>query len=243
MRIENDEFNSEIFKKRVGRISDVKGEENNDEIEHIVKIALAKDYDFLFIKINTLFQNTVNRLIKNGFNLISTQVTYCLKCGNSNSQNIHLSEGVLFRRLEKKDIPQISNIAKISFSIDQFHVDKDLDDQLCDKYYEQWAINSCNGLADDVFVLDNGEIIGFITVSYQMNNGIVGLAAISPVFRGQGYFNLLIEKTIKELKNKGISMIYYGTQLCNTPVHKTMAKFQAALIESAYVLHIKLNKA
>ena len=241
MYIENDEFNSEIFKKRVGRISDVKGKENNDDIEHIVKIALAKDYDFLFVKINTLFQNTANSLIKNGFNLISTQVTYCLKCRNYTIQNIKSPDGVVFRKLEKRDIPEIANIAKISFSIDQFHMDKDLDDQLCDKYYEQWAINSCNVFADDVCVLDNGEVIGFITINYHMDNGTVGLAAISPIFRGQGYFNLLIEKTIRELKKKGINIIYYGTQLCNTTVHKTMAKFQAALIESAYILHIKLH--
>lgn len=241
MRIEIDKFNSEIFQNKIGNILDIRDDTNYHEIEKIIKLSMDEQYNFLFTKINTNFQNVVNRFINKKFNLIDTQVTYCLKCKDNIVQR-KVVDGISFRKFKKSDISDIAAIASMSFFLDQFHLDKDLDSQMCNRYYEQWAINSCNGFADDVFVLDNGKLIGFITVNYCVDNATVGLAAISPFFQGKGFFNLLISETICELRNNGINMLYYGTQLCNAPVHKTMGKFQGALISSAYVLHKKLCK-
>lgn len=234
MRIVIDEFNSQIFQKKIGNFLDIQNNISSQELERFISIANSQQYDFLFAKVNTNFLNATNIFLNANFILVDTQITYTLDCQVNNTID---STNGLFRKFKQSDIQDIAKIAKTSFFSDQFHLDKKLDDQLCDKYYEQWAINSCNGFADDVFVLAKEKVMGFITVHYHGDNATIGLAAISPEFQGKGLFYLLIKETICALHNKRKKVLYYGTQIGNIPVHKTLAKFKGVLTSSVYVLH------
>lgn len=138
------------------------------------------------------------------------------------------------------------NIARNSFVLDQFHSDENLNDDMCDRYYEQWAKNSCKGFADEVNVLAIDEVVvGFITLDYYSEDSgeskaVVGLAAIKGDYQGRGLFNILIDETLRLVNSKGFTWLYYGTQLCNFPVLNTMALFGGHPIECKQVLHLTI---
>ena len=239
MRIAFDAFNTKIFLKKAGNIIDLVDVLDSSTIDAFIDEAIKMQYKFLAVKIDTKLIQSVNAFLEAGFSLVDTQVTFCLKCDQSSISKSNVQENdIIFRKFSKTDIPYIADIAKSSFKIDQYHLDGELDDALCNKYYEQWAVNSCNGFADDLYVLDNGAVIAFITINHiRTDEASIGLAAISPSYQGNGLFGILMSKTLSTLYNQGRTKLYYGTQICNYPVLKTMAKLQGRLINSVYVLH------
>ena len=127
---------------------------------------------------------------------------------------------------------------KDSFKIDQFHSDSQLPDERCDLYYEKWAKNLCEGLADDIFVAEqDNTVVGFVSLRYENDTAVVGLAAVDANYRGNGYFTRLLITIMSTLKEEGFTHLYYCTQLANTPVLRTMSKIGGIPLFSKHVMH------
>lgn len=136
------------------------------------------------------------------------------------------------------------SIAKNAYVLDQYHSDTFLDDSLCDHYYVEWIKNCCHGLADKVMVaeIQGKGVVGYISLNIGEDSATVGLAAVDERYRGLGCFTFLIGKTLHMLRIGGKNKLYYGTQLSNDPVLKTMGKFNGYVEYSNHVMHLMIKK-
>lgn len=254
MKILIDKFNSEIFGMKMGIIAESDSKVSMEEIEAITDQGKCDGYEHLSIKIPTIYKDVLNRFLTKGYSLVDTQIMYQINIQKCTQKigNISLDDVVIYRKQNEVDKIHIMNISKDAFRLDQFHSNKLLPRDLCDKYYEQWAKNSCEGFADDVWVLSlkgKSIVIGFITLKYKrsrlefandVQSAVVGLAAIDEDYQGRGLFTYMIKKTLEMLEDKKVCLLFYGTQLTNMPVLKTMGHFGGVLVESNHVLHIML---
>ena len=150
---------------------------------------------------------------------------------------------ISYREYKNNDLEQVVNIAKTAYVLDQYHSDTALDNSLCDKYYSMWVKNCCKGLADNVMIAElAGNVVGYITLNYREKDAVVGLAAVDEKHRGKGCFTSLIRNTLIMLGNQGREMLWYGTQLANIPVLKTMGRFKGHIEYGNHVMHRMIRK-
>lgn len=234
MDIYLDTFNSKIFNIKMGNIVGISPDAN--ELKSLISLSKKQGYDHLSVKIPTQNKEITNIFLKEDFDLVDTQLLYCIPTNNFLVNNSN--DKFLFREIDESDFEHVIKIAEMSYVLDQFHSDSNLDNSLCDKYYSEWMKNCCNGLADQVMIIElNNVAVGYITLNYLSDGVYVGLAAVDEKYRGIGCFSNLINYTLKHLYNKRYDKLYYGTQLSNVPVLKTMGKFNGYIVSSNYILH------
>ena len=238
MKFELDKFNSEIFEIRMANILSDEESLSKDDVAGLIENGKTEGYDCLSIKLDTAEKKQLSSFLANGFELVDTLITYFIPV----TENRYFPENprLAIRKVSESDIDDVMRIARSAFKIDQFHSDSNLDSDKADTYYEQWAKNSCNGFADDVFLVEETESrqpAGFITINYSEEKATVGLAAIDSAFHGKGVFTFLIAELIRIVKEKNIKYISYGTQLANIAVLRTMAKFNGVPQNSKHILH------
>lgn len=236
MKIEIDQFNSDIFHMRMGNVLGICGGTSDGSVVSLIKEAKELGFRHLNAKIETSDIKTVNSFIRNGFELVDTQLMYCLD--SFLRWGVHQTQ-FIYREFERSDLKQVVSIARKAYYLDQYHSDTFLDNSLCDQYYAEWVKNSCNGFADKVMVAETPDavIAGYITLNYKEEDVIVGLAAVDERYRGLGCFTKIISETLRLINQEGKRKLYYGTQLSNIPVLKTMGKFNGYVINSKYVMH------
>ena len=233
-----DKFNSEIFGIRMANIVSNEESLSRDDVAGLIENGRSEGFDCLSIKLDTSEKKQLDSFLANGFELVDTLITYFIPVDENTFFPENPQMGI--RKVCESDIADVMRIARSAFKIDQFHSDSHLDSDKADIYYEQWAKNSCNGFADDVFLVEetaSGQIAGFITVNYRGEKAVVGLAAIDSAFHGRGVFTFFIAELIKAMKEKNIKYISYGTQLANIAVLRTMTKFNGVPQHSKHILH------
>lgn len=242
MKIVEDKFNSDIFGIKMGNVIDIDLCCTREDVHRLIKKANSARYMHLNAKVNSKNKISTNAFLAKGFELVDTQLMYSINTKN-HIANESGRDKLIFREYQKQDRAQIINIAKSAYVIDQYHSDSKLDNTLCDVYYSKWLENCCDGLAADkvmVVVFPNNEVAGYITFNYQAETAVVGLVAVDERFRGRGIFTFLIDSTLRMLFEEKIKLLFYGTQLSNTPVLKTMGHFSGFIEYSNHVMHLML---
>ena len=242
MRIIKDKFNSDVFGIKMGNIVDVDLQYTNEDIQQLIDKAHKAQYKHLSVKIDSNDKTTTNMFLLKGFELVDTQLMYCINNYDHHWINRIRPEGIFFREYQENDLEQIISIAKSAYILDQYHSDSRLDKSLCDKYYSEWIKNCCTGLADMVLVavLPKNEVAGYLTLDIYKDKAVVGLAAVNERFRKKGIFTFLIDSTLRMLCEKKIKVLFYGTQLSNMPVLKTMGHFGGYIYYSKHIMHFML---
>ena len=238
MNLKRDIFNSDIFGIQMANIVCLDGIKNIDGVRSLIREAVSEGYDNLSVKIDTSEISLINSFLNSGFELVDTLITYAIPVDNK--KTVSSVEGIEIRKAFDEDVPAIMKIAKSAFKIDQFHSDRNLPSEKADIYYEQWAKNSCEGFADDVFVIEdteNKQIAGFITVNYTPDSATVGLAAIDAGYHGRGVFTYSLSLLLDILSSNNKKTLFYGTQLANLAVLKTMAKFSGVPQQTKHIMH------
>lgn len=234
MTLDCDRFNSSIFEMSMANVIVERKEYTEEDVKEILLKAKREQYQFLSVKVDTGEKRTANLFLKEGFDLVDTQIMYQIPLKMIQKQG----ENGFVRLLQDQDRTEIMLIAKTAFVLDQFHGNPMLPQEKSDLYYEQWAKNLCEGLADDMFVIEKkGDVAGFLSVTYHESEATVGLAAIDPKHQKEGLFTSLLAGSIYDLQKRGYKSLYYGTQLANLPVLRTMRRFSGVPVFSKYVLH------
>ena len=246
MKIEKDVFNSGIFGINMGNIIEYSPEDSNKEISETIQKSCVEGYDHLAVKIAADNNRLVNCFLGEGFYIVDSQVTFVIDVHlmGAELQKHNKNTTVSFHEIaNEREKNFITTISKKAFTNDRFHSDFFLPKERANQYYMKWSNNCCEGLSDKVYVLTmNDKLIGYITLSFEEKNAIVGLAAITPEFRGKGMFSELIKHTIGELFDSGKERLFYGTQLSNSPVLSTMRGVDGRVFRCNHVLHyIKRN--
>lgn len=242
MRILYDNFGSEIFDIKIGNIVETHSLETTNDVYQILAEAKKDHYACLIVKIRTC-----NSLLKEvfqeyGFAEINTQITYKLSA-EMYHEVCSVIRTFTFREAKQRDIQKVADIAASSFKLDHFHLDKNFHPSKCDFFYKQWAVNSCEGFADKVFVISDRQhtdkVYAFITLHFDnQESARVGLAAVCKEERNKGIFTNLISNTLNWCKNNNIKTLYYGTQGNNIPIIKTMTKLYGNIVYEDYVMHL-----
>lgn len=240
MQIEFDKYNSEVFGIKMGNVRNINPHSTNKDIVQMINQAKCEQYRHLNIKIDPNHKMLINLLLANNFKLVDTQLMFRIDT-NKYCKNIINTGSFGFREHRNDDLPQLIRIAKSSYTLDQYHSDSSLDNALCDLYYAKWIENSCLGFADKVMVIDqNDSINGYITLKYDVDKAIAGLAAVRKEFRGKGIFTFMISSTLDMLYNENIKTMLYGTQITNVAVLKTIGHFGGTIEYSNHILHLMI---
>ena len=237
--IMKDVFNSEIFQINMGNINSL----DLKDVDNTLFMA-EKEFDHLSIKLDSNQLKECNYLLSKGFYIVDTLVSYIFDYEKNIFPEIKESKEVIIDKVNPEDVEQISKIAYNSFFNDRFHNDINLNNELCNQYYENWIRNSCNGFADLVLVGkdDKGNILGFGTGKYyDEEHSALVLNAVTEFARGKGVYTLMIYEAMKFFKGKS-RYLTLGTQINNYAVQKAWNKLGFKIYESKYVLHKKIER-
>ena len=234
MKIVKDEFNSEIFELSMANIENEGGMYHPEELDDIVLSAQKAGFQHLSIKVDISDKEMLYSCVRLGFLPVDTQIMYEISLKNN---PVKRNTGIT-RPYDITDKDSILRIAGSAYKIDRFHSDPYLPDDKCNYYYEQWAKNLCESLADKIFVIDTDENTrGYLSLKFDNNTARVILAAIDSAYQGNGYFTALMTDVIYYLETKGFEYLYYGTQLGNIPVLRTVGRLNGVPKFSRHVLH------
>ncbi len=241
MKIVIDEFNSNIFGIRMGNIIDIDELCTHESVRKVIEIAKETQFNHLSVKINSKEKNNTNVFLSEGFDLVDTQLMYYVNTNNFMREECK-NQMIKLREKRKDDEEKIINIAKSAYEIDQYHSDVSLDNKLCDIYYSEWIKNCCEGFADRVLVAvsSNNEVAGYLTLDYKGDNAVAGLVAVDKKYHGNGIFTFMLNNTLKMLYEEDVKILFYGTQLSNTPVLKVMGHLGGYIDYSLHVMHLML---
>lgn len=245
MKINKDEFNSKHFGIAMGNVLLDRTYSEKDFAHAMQNLEELKKYCHLTLRVLTNDKVTTNSALKFGFSICDTLVEWMFSLKNPSLPKMEYK--VLVRECEEEDLPYIKEIAKSSFKIDRFHSDPNLDNNLCDLYYEKWTENSFYGFAEKVLVaIYNNEVVGFTTIKTYENDpiGHLVLSAVSSKYRGLGIYTCLIHACTKWLiDNHGeLEGILVGTQIDNIAVQKAWKKLNYTPYSSSYVLQLSKSE-
>ncbi len=240
MEIRNDKFNSEIFGIKMGNIVLSKDEINDEtfSVKEVIEQGKDEQFKHISVKFPTSCKALFNKFVQDGFYLTDTLFEYIYKFDGSSLPNI--THKTIVRDYQEDDLKELMEIAKGSFDYDRYHSDPNLDNKLCDKYYEQWIYNSCHGFADKVIVSEyNNTVVGFTTgkADNMQPYGHLVLSAVSDKYRGLGIYTSMIYEGVKWLEKEGFKGLIVGTQINNIAVQKAWIKLGFTVLDSEYVLH------
>lgn len=239
MIVKQDIFNSEIFKMKMGNITLEKDDIHLDD--SFIDDCKKEGYEHISVKVPTPNKKLLNEFLKEGFYLTDTLFEYVYYFDGRKMPEIN--HKTILRDYKESDLEGLMAIAKGSFDFDRYHSDENLDNELCDKYYETWIYNSCHGFADKIIVSEfNNEVVGFTTGKADHNEelGHLVLSAVSSKYRGLGIYTSMIYEGVKWLEKEGFKGLVVGTQINNIAVQKAWIKLGFTVLDSEYVLHKKL---
>lgn len=194
---------------------------------------------------NSCSNHFFNSLLKNNFYYIHTLLTF--KMTNEEFKNLNLykqaDKDIAIRLSKEEDSKALFKIAKGSYKINRFHLDRNLNKAKCDLLHARSAENSIlHGFADVVYVAEyKNEIVGYYSGKKNLNSilqssfGNAIISAVSRNARGMGIFSLMNNNLLKWFDdNTDISEM--GTYITNTPVHKTWTSNGLSIVRGAYQL-------
>lgn len=245
MRIEEDKFNTDIFKIKMGNIVECKEEWTPDSITNLISDGKKSGFSHLTVKIETKDKQLVEQFLMNDFVVADTlmEFVYDMK----KTKLVEIEHKCIIRDCLEEDLNALKEIAHESFKIDRFHSDSSLDNELCDNYYEKWIENSFNGFADKVIVAEyKNEAIGFTTGKIREGEkyGHLVLSAVSNKYRGLGVYTSMIHEGVRWIIENypNLDGIIVGTQIENIPVQKAWIKLGFTVYNSTYVLQKKIGE-
>jgi dTDP-4-amino-4,6-dideoxy-D-galactose acyltransferase len=202
-------------------------------LNRIIEECAQENVRLVYARVNSSDLPAVHALEKKGFLLmdtITTKYTITKEWGNYNADSAYR-----IRQCESKDIDKVKELARLGFQdyVDRFHLDPHLNNRDSDNLYAEWAVNSCNGYADVVFLAeDNSKIVGFATCKLYgdiekcigLKVGEIELITTAPDSRGKGVFSHLIENCMKWFLDKA-DYVIYKTQIRNIKVQRILQKY------------------
>jgi dTDP-4-amino-4,6-dideoxy-D-galactose acyltransferase len=142
------------------------------------------------------------------------------------------------------DIEALKGIARVSHRSSRFYFDERFPRDRCDDLYETWIAKSCRGWASRVFVVDiAGTVCGYCTCSVSQNGtGSIGLLAVAPWVRRQGWGAQLVAKALKYFHVRGASLIRVVTQARNVSAQRLYERAGFRIESTRFWYHIWLDR-
>lgn len=154
-----------------------------------------------------------------GFDRVDTQVVF-----ERAPADVKPEMTVTVGQYRDQHLTAIQSIARNVFAESRFHEDRRFSQQQCDKLYEQWITNACQGYADEVLVAEHGgKVVGFITCSVEGTVGDIGLVGVVADEQGHGVGHSLVTASLQWFNDHNVTTVKVRTQERNEAA-KTLYK-------------------
>jgi len=223
MRIEEKEWDSEVFGVRCGKV-------HCDAYDKSIK---TDGWDFLHARAGVGEADCMATLKKAGFRKVADYMTL------SRDLTAHppVVSGIDFswREATEDDAEYVGGLAAQIFVYDRCHADNRIPRKVVDAYKRIWAENLCRGRAEAVFVATDLRygIIGFSSI----HGSFVGLNGVHPKFRRLGIGFGLVELACQRLVYLGCEYALVSTQRANVPAIDMYYKSHFRIQEMAHDFH------
>ena len=250
-------YDSAIFEFNIYRISDFcffgRDDIENQNILETILFNLQEKKEELNIKYITFPLNAniptstllVNCLMENKFYYIDSLIVF--KMQKHEYKDIVLPKKnpaeITIRRATVEDEAAIFELAKKSYKIDRYHLDKHLSREKCDEFYANSAQNTVQGGFTDVIIIAEykNEIVGYFSAKKSHNPilnatyGVSLLSAVAEEVRGLGVFSLMNNHLLKWY-HENTDIAEMGTYLTNVPVHRAWTNNGLSLVRVSFQL-------
>ncbi|CEN94068.1 MAG: GNAT family N-acetyltransferase [Paeniclostridium sordellii] len=214
------DWDSKIFKKKIGLLSLHQGNLNDQILQKINKFCIDEKYECIFVKVKTQEYKNIHVLEKNGFNLMDNIITLKINLKEITINNV--DSDYKSRILLESDLPDIIEIIDNLYKFGRFFEDQNLDNNDVNKLYKEWITNEIKDEHIDVIGIEyKNKLVGFISCKYNLSNlnhdkeGVISLVGINKSCQGLGIGKKIMNYVLYNFYNKGIKNIYVGTQINN----------------------------
>lgn len=199
-------------------------------LEHLC--AIRAERIFASTKIPTTRLDYSNYLLRNGFYLVDTNITFDREIRGGEYQ-LHCK----VRHTCEQDQFQVSDLAERSFSISRFHQDQFFSKSIANRIKMEWISNFYAGKRGDALLvaeIDN-KIVGFLLILFNQENMVIDLVGADERYRRRGIARSLL--MYMEMHFSGFQRIIVGTQVANIVSLKFYESVGFQVCDTRYVFH------
>lgn len=235
-----DNFDSEIFKKRVYKLI-LDGEPANFDL---VLDDLKKYHPDIVFCFTAFIPEIISLLQQNQFLLASIRSTYYLEGKNKISVIPQLPENLkLIQNSVDKPVIAIEDIKRMAYIIGEkshYFNDASISSQQAEAIYSAWIYNSFynNYVKESFLIMDNNYLVGLITIKIdEQKYGIIDLIGIDSSFQNQGLGKFLLFQAIDYCTKHNVVKIKVVTEGENVPANIFYQKNGFVLEDVKLVYH------
>lgn len=204
------EWDTQFFGVKVAKLNVFIGA---DELDGIVADLKANDVKVAYCSVEPNDTRMNMALSAKGAILADEKVTYTI--------DTNLIDPVVSNAVVEYDDAEVNNelvsIAQQSGEFSRFRIDKNFDDDACNRLYRQWIINAVSKKFDSILYVykSNLKILGLVSLKNLSNSGSISLIGVDHNARGKNIGTELIGKAIKHYQEKGVFKLDVVTQKAN----------------------------
>ena len=201
--IERLEWDSKLFKEKIGRLTKVPSERR---LISLLRQADKEGYAYLTCRLVAGKMSGMQLLEAHGFYTVDIGTVWERQTENMPEQ------GFVIKRAMGKDATALSSISAGLFSDSRFYNDPFFTSAEAEKLYRKWIGNSLRDRACRTFLIEG---CGFITCKKQNNNGDIALIGVVPEKQGKGIGRSLVYHALSWFKRKKVDTLTVRTQTNN----------------------------
>jgi dTDP-4-amino-4,6-dideoxy-D-galactose acyltransferase len=228
-------WDSDFFGVKTGKINceflDAYG------LQSSISKAKSNGFKLIYFFCNPNDFNNTEIIKRSGGLLVDEKTTYAKQVGLAKPPNANISE------FKENTIPKnLYDLAVRSGEYSRFKIDPGIGSSKFVKLYHLWLENSIyKGHADKVFVyLENGAIVGFVTLKLERLYGSIGLIAVDDKHQGKAIGSQLVGSCEAALQQSHLQKLTVVTQKSNKGANAFYAKMGFAISNITNIYHLWL---
>lgn len=201
------DWDSNFFGMRIGRINT--STLTSESTSAALQWGMQNDLACIYFLANSGDTETVRHLERHGFRFVDIRVTLDLKHPSPKCANEpHV------RAFHQDDLHTLKALARSSHTDSRFYADLTFPRERCCDLYETWIERSCQGWAQQVFVLEHAGLpAGYITCHLnELKDGSIGLVSVATQAQGHGGGRALVERALAWFGQANVERVSVVTQ-------------------------------
>ena len=225
-------WDTEFFGCKIGRVNPEDGDLEAQDFVQIDKLAKQQRFKCLYLTLDTNRDHELSIAQQHGFIVYDTRVelSLCLTSEDKQKQNADSDTAPSaspypIRLALPEDIEPLKEMAASSFHLSRFYQDPHFPKPLCDRLYATWIESEVLDEKVLVWVIQTNQALsqeapqpvhplGFLSLKFKSNKD-AQISLVGVAVKGKGLGSLLIQKTLSEIKQQGITSVTVATQASN----------------------------
>jgi ribosomal protein S18 acetylase RimI-like enzyme len=210
-------WDSEFFGRRIARV-------NGDTLtlERIVEIEAfcrAERIECVYFLASANDAQTATLAALHQFMLVDIRMTLDVELSTPTKMPDNMRPAI------STDLAALKAIAGESFADSRFYHDPHFAREDANRLYQVWIEQQVHNQSDVVWVADHaGEVAGFITCSFEAEQGVISLIGVDKAYHGRGIGSSLVGAALSDFSQRGLKGASVVTQGRNIPAQRLYQK-------------------